>query len=454
MRIATRRTIVDRPYRTAISVWLVERARQRFFRTLVPGASGIDGSCAGDYWNRTGAPRRPMAGLLLVAVVLLPAFATAADPAVEHNATRPAECHGEGACRIEIATGTAAPTPFCDVASGRPCSLPLAIAQVAKTNTSSSATIRTITVHGVCRGNPVLIKNLFNLVIQGEAPADTSHNGCSGDKGPAPGSLTSEVSRKPPPFSIPSGSNGEVIRVVSSTRVTIKYLNIRDGRFRPNHVDDGVDYKKPTAGRVFCTCITNNEEGLDSDGGMCNQIEQNLVVANENGIRAGEGVKWVRYRNNTSQGNDLSQTEPASDPAGRHSGLILSESATANVFEGNVAVNDATGNSDDGLKFFGASGNCATGNVVTRFGGLGNDEPPGGDTGACELFQASDNKIFDNVFTGNVTESGAPSNVCRVVSGSGNCGDNIPGAPACRSGCPALFRSESASAPCTVEPIP
>ena len=48
---------------------------------------------------------------------------------------------------------------------------------------------------------------------------------------PLPGDLKSEVSRKDPPFNTPTGSNGEVIKLVSSSRVTIKYLNIRDGRF-------------------------------------------------------------------------------------------------------------------------------------------------------------------------------------------------------------------------------
>src|SRR5207237_3019164 len=258
---------------------------------------------------------------------------------------------------------------------GQACSLPLAVAEVATTSTTASAPTRTITVHGVCKGNPVLIKGLFNLVITGEPPSDTTHNLCSGDKGPLPGDLKSEVSRNNPNFTIPTGSNGEVIKVVSSTRVTIKYLNIRDGRLPPTHVDDGVDYKSSTGGRAFCNCITNNEEGLDVDGGTCNQVEQNLVLANEDGIRASAGAKWIQYRNNTSMNNDLPQTETASDPAGMHDGLILSVSTTANNFEGNVAINDTAGLSDEGLKFFSANGNCATGNTVTNFGGTVNANP-------------------------------------------------------------------------------
>src|SRR5437870_1644124 len=305
----------------------------------------------------------------------------------------PTMCRGVGLCRIDIATGTGAPTTFCNAALGQACNLPLAIAEVAKTNTTSSATTRTISVHGVCRGDPVLIKGLFNLVIQGEAPSDTTHNGCSNDKGPLPGDLKSEVSRKDPPFNTPTGSNGEVIKLVSSNRVTIKYLNIRDGRFpltapdqKAQLADDGVDIKTSTASRAFCNCIENNEEGLDVDGGTCNQVEQNRVRKNEDGIRASAGAKWIRYSNNTSENNDLAQTDTASDLAGRHNGLMLTESATSNNFVGNVAKNDAAIRSDDGLKFYGANGNCASDNDITKFGKTSNPSPSSDDTWGCEIF--------------------------------------------------------------------
>jgi len=357
-------------------------------------------------------------------------------------------CDSSGTCSIDIDQQK----PFC---SGQGCSLASAVAVVAKTNTSASAATRTITIHGRCTGDPVIIHGLFNVVITGDPPSDTTHNGCSGDKGPVPGTLTSTVARKAPPFVTPSGSNGEVIKVVSSTRVTIKYLNIRDGRFVPTHVDDGVDYKSSTGGRAFCNCITNNEEGLDVDGGTCNQVEQNLVLANEDGIRASAGAKWIQYRNNTSMNNDLPQTETASDPAGRHDGLILSVSTTANNFEGNVAINDTAGLSDEGLKFFSANGNCATGNTVTNFGGTVNANPSSDNTCACEIFNSSNNKVFGNTFSGNIDKNGAPCDICRLISGTGNCGDNISGAPACAvTACPPLFTSQSSSAPCTVVPIP
>src|SRR5207244_12141037 len=127
-----------------------------------------------------------------------------------------------------------------------------------------------------------------------------------------------------------------VIKLVSSNRVTIKYLNIRDGRFpltapdqKAQNADDGLDIKTSTASRAFCNCVENNEEGIDVDGGTCNQVDQNLVRKNEDGIRASAGAKWIRYSNNTSENNDLAQTDSASDPAGRHNGLRMSESTTA-----------------------------------------------------------------------------------------------------------------------------
>jgi len=355
--------------------------------------------------------------------------------------------------------------PFC---SGSSCNLASAVAAVAKTNTSASASTRTITIHGRCTGDPVLIDGLFNLVITGVPPSDLTHNNCSGDKGPPPGTLTSTVARKDPPFATPSGSNGEVIKVRNSTRLTIKYLNIRDGRFpfmpttKAQIADDGLDYKRSTGGRVFCNCITNNEEGIDVDGGTCNVVEQNLVLANENGIRASAGAKWIEYKNNTSMNNDLPQTETPSDPAGRHNGLIASVSTTSNNFEGNVAIIDPSTDpngachSDEGLKFYSANGSCATGNSITNFGGLTNPNPSSDDTGGCEIFNSSNNKVFGNTFSGNKDKTCTlDRNSCRVVSGTGNCGDNIPGAPACAvTTCPPLFKVESSSAPCAVVPIP
>ena len=61
--------------------------------------------------------------------------------------------------------------------------------------------------------------------------------------------------------------------------------------------------------------------------------------------------------------------------------------------------------------------------------------------------------VFGNTFTGNFNKNGTPANFCKVISGTGNCGDSIPGAPACTiSMCPGLF-PPSAGAPCTVVPI-
>ena len=84
-----------------------------------------------------------------------------------------------------------------------------------------------------------------------------------------------------------------------------------------------------------------------------------------------------------------------------------------------------------------------------------NANPSSDNTCACEIFNSSNNKVFGNTFSGNIDKNGAPCDICRLISGTGNCGDNISGAPACGvTACPPLFTSQSSSAPCTVVPIP
>src|SRR5207244_7787246 len=140
-------------------------------------------------------------------------------------------------------------------------------------------------------------------------------------KGPVAGTLTSTVARQLPPFVTPSGSNGEVLKVITSSRVTIKYLNIRDGS-HPQHSDDGVDFKTSTAGRLFCNCITNNEDAADMVAGCCNQFIQNLVISNQNGIRASSGTKFDVFQDNTTKNDNLPSIDRTSDLAGRRTGLI------------------------------------------------------------------------------------------------------------------------------------
>jgi hypothetical protein len=279
-----------------------------------------------------------------------------------------------------------------------------------------------------------MVDALFNVVIQGVEPV----GGC-----PPPGAevatLTSTVARMLPPFSLRSGSNGEVIKVRNSSRITVKFLNIRDGLS-----DDGLDYKATTGGNIFCNCITNNEEGVDLDGGSCNQVVLNLVTQNENGVRASSGAARNLYRSNTVSYNSRPVLEASSDPAGRHNGLILSQSATQNHFE----LNHSVGSPDDGLKLVGASGNCVIGNLIDHDGGDPLAAVPP-DTGACELSTANNNMVDCNTMTGSTTQGGQPSNVCRVVSGSGNTGSNLPGGAACAATpCPPF------SPACTIAPIP
>jgi len=345
---------------------------------------------------------------------------------------------------------------------------------VAKTNSVSSAATKTITVQGRCVGRPVLIEGLFNVVITGVTPS----GGCPADF-PAnykslKAALTSTIARQDPPGTLRTGSNGEVIKVRNSSRVTIKFLNIRDGRglaVNPSTIshDDGLDFKTSQGGLIFCNCITNNEEGIDVDAGSCNQVIQNLVIENDNGIRASGGTKSNIYRSNASVNNgDTPFESGASDPSGRHDGLLISQSATLNNFENNFMIFDSTsamgcagvgvpftcctgpmtGNckTDDGLQLFGANNNCIVNNTITGNGGdPAAADPPG--TGACEVVTSSNNKIDCNTMTGNVKKDMVtPSNNCRIISGTGNTGSNV-GGPACTSAsCPAPS--------CTITPIP
>ena len=355
-------------------------------------------------------------------------------------------------------------------------------------------------------GRPVLVDGLFNVVITGVEPT----GGCPADPTLllTTSPLTSTVSRQDPPGTLRSGSNGEVIKIRNSSRVTVKFLNIRDGRGKLNfstptpfsttaNHDDGVDYKTGTGGLIFCNCVINNEEAIDVDGGSCNQVIQNLAFENDDGIRASAGTKLNIYRSNVSWNNGLTPYEAAaSDPALRHNGLILSTATTQNNFENNVARWDkdnlacvaagnpfpcCTGNMtgscpdnsemacvgvgipfacctgpmtgncrmDDGIKLNGANNNCIVNNKVLAVGGDPNPaatNPPG--TGACELTNSSNNKIDCNIMVGNVNKDGVtPSNTCRIVSGTGNTGSNVPGSTggvSCSCPTPA----------CTITPIP
>jgi len=168
------------------------------------------------------------------------------------------------------------------------------------------------------------------------------------------------------------------------------------------------------------------------------------VISNENGIRASSGTKFDLFQDNTSKNNNLPIIDTPSDPAGRHNGMIISESSASNNLIGNVSM----GNPDDGFKINVGSSNCVVNNSITGNGGDPNASVPP-DTGACELVSATNNRVDGNQMSGNVTKAGQPSDVCRLISGTGNCGSNIPGAPACAGGatCPAPSQ-------CTVAPLP
>src|SRR5207244_11658661 len=97
-------------------------------------------------------------------------------------------------------------------------------------------------VSGRCGAPPVVILHRSNLAIEGDPPPTA----CP-EFGPEPTTLTSSLSPdgSPPP----TGSNGETIKIISSTNISIRFLNLIDA-----DPSDAVEHKSSYRRPATCNC--------------------------------------------------------------------------------------------------------------------------------------------------------------------------------------------------------
>ncbi len=327
---------------------------------------------------------------------------TGTSTACPSNKYRPAgyACEADGdACTVDACDGSGACRFFQEASACRICGSDVTAPCVAtvssppgtfasvQTAVDNALDGATITVQGLCVGS-VLVSGRANLTIQGVPP---TVNGCP-PAGLQPTDLTSTI--------VASGS-AEAIKVVSSTNVVTRFLNVIDAG--PDH--DGVEYKSAASGAVHCNCIAFNDEGIEVDGGQSVSATANLLTRNfGQGLRLKDGsvLDAVTGNFSTQNGED---------------GISVKDS-TQNA----VGANRVTNNGQDGIDLDNADGNRVTGNQVT-----GNGTKAAGDSG-IECENGSDGNTIDgNAISGNAD---GLVNLLRCFSGHLNTGSNVP--PACQ----------------------
>jgi hypothetical protein len=239
-----------------------------------------------------------------------------------------------------------------------------------------------IFVRGVCAGI-TLINGRSNLLIEGEVA-----NQCP----PGPGDLRSTL-KGGPQFTPLSGSKGEVVKVISSRNIAVRYLNIVDGG---DH--DGLEFKSSTAGTGDCNCVKRNDEGYELDGGTGHTLKNSLVAENDSGIRGHAGVLNSTISGNISESNAVY-------------GIALLDSETE---QNTVSMNTVRSNGLDCINLNEADFNKVLKNIV---GGTGIN--CGRDPIRIEN-DADSNMVSDNV--------DAASNLirvnCSLTSSNSNTGNN------------------------------
>jgi parallel beta-helix repeat protein len=307
----------------------------------------------------------------------------------------------------------------------------------APNGTATSPTV--IHVSGFCRVKPVVIKDRSHLVIEGD-PIPVLAVGQCRDFGPFPDDLRSTLAADG--STPPSGSVGEVIKILGGTNISVQFLNIVDGALdsvaQPNYSftnkllsgfpldqedfgeepHDGVEWRFSTKGFAFCNCVARNDEGLNLHGGTGHIVRQNLVTTNTNGIRPREGASSCLVERNSAVFNRLFHEDES--PLGN--GIRQIEGARCTIRE-----NVACGNLDDGI-VYNASDNgdlqCnrveSNGFATGLGGGLGAPVPGGGGV----EFTGSDTNIVNR----NLIQFNADNllNKIRCSSSSGNMGCNVP----------------------------
>jgi parallel beta-helix repeat protein len=237
----------------------------------------------------------------------------------------------------------------------------------------------TIKIAGVCKG-PVAVVDRHDLTIEGVAP--TSY-GCP-SKGLGPQDLESTIRG--------GWDDDAVIKVTRSTNVTVRFLNIVDGK------SEGVEQKNSRDGHTVCNCVARNEEGIEIHGGKGHEVAYNLVFGNDgNGIRLRSGSepsRWNTVRRNVVEGNggngivsEDTRDNTITDNVSRRnggSGILLDDADDHQVTDNDTAGNRVCGitlrqaeddfvddNRDDGEAPEASpacceSGDDNTGNNVTR----------------------------------------------------------------------------------------
>ena len=239
----------------------------------------------------------------------------------------------------------------------------------------------TVRVDGVCTG-PLRISGRTDLTLEGLPPLPV---GCvAGNLRPR--DLDSTVT---------GGGDGEVIEVSESANVTLRFLNVVDGR------GAGVEIEDSRGGQLDRNCLARNrEEGVEVERSRRAEVTANLVVQNgEDGIAVHGNARGISLTRNVISGNG-------------HDGIDL-EGTRENVVKRNT-VHD---NGRDGIDLEDADGNTITGNSVKR-NGRKRDRDSG-----IELEDSDRNLVDGNRVRGNAD---GLTDVIRCISGDENVGSNVP----------------------------
>ena len=171
---------------------------------------------------------------------------------------------------------------------------------------------------------------------------------------------------------VKGGGDDEVIKVTQSANVTLRFLNVVDGR------GAGVEIKSSRGSRLDRDCFARNrEEGVELDGTRHAAVTASLIIEN---------------------GED---------------GIAVHGDARENA----VKRNTVRDNGRDGIDLEDANGNTIIGNTVKR-NGRKRDRDSG-----IELEDSDRNLVDGNRVRGNAD---GLTDVIRCISGDENVGSNVP----------------------------
>jgi hypothetical protein len=298
-----------------------------------------------------------------------------------------------------------------------------------------------IFVRGRCVGKPAILLNRSNILIEGEPipeividpdnPFETNALGRCRRFGPRPDDLRSTLASDH--STPPSGSAGEVVKITGGANIRVRFLNIVDGatnavvsadfltQTAAADPHDGIEWKNSNAAVAFCNCIARNDEGLQLHDGAGHIVQQNLAIANLNGIHARVTTENSQVVRNRALLNRLvTSSEVEGD------GIFLLE-GTRTL---NVVDNLACGNLDEGIGMDDADLNQVLRNRVNGNGFSALGAPLAG-AGGVEVVSSDNNVLDDNCINANADMPPVAVDKARILSGSGNSGCNVTMPPAC-----------------------